>query len=213
MRLGPMPPPGTIADVPFDEPCVAVFGSGPSVLDMTLEEVREVKSRCFVVMMNYATCRFGCGEMDMLAFHDASVALWLADGHAKPDVGLWASEAAFPLAQYRDGGRSSVGSLHCGVRCWFRSSRGNFTLTNMLHDLRELRRNKRVLLFGMDMRGTGRWYDEAMGFEPIEPEDEKRYFAGHARELGFVDAGGMVFNCTPGSALDVFPKAEWRKAV
>jgi len=202
--------PTGIDGISFDEPCVAVFGSGPSILDMTLEEMQEVKSKCFVVMMNYATARFGQDEMDMLAFHDAKVASWLAQGNLKPGVLLWASKAAFPFGQ-----PAEVMDM---VNCWFRSSKGNFALTNIIHDLRIMKPEKKVLLFGVDFKvGPGdelKWYDR---YTNADKEGrgvgayEARCFMAQDRELKLVDAGGMVWNCTPGSALDVFPKEDWRK--
>ena len=205
-----------IGDVAIDRP-IAVFGSGDSVSRMSPDTLAAVKSRCFVVMMNYAMCRFGPEDMDMLAFHDASVAAWLVDGHLKSGVMLWASEAAFPMVKPGSGGtwcrHPLYDALYVCVDCWFESSRGNCTLANVLHDVRTWRPGAKVLLFGVDMKGTGRWYNEAMGFKDMRPEDEGRYFEAMSRDLAEVRSGGKVWNCNLDSALDVFPKADWRKVV
>jgi hypothetical protein len=191
-----------------DKGCVAVFASGPSVARMAVEEVREVRRSCFTVFLNYAMARFGPEEMDALAFGDWKVSRWLADGNLKPTTALWATESAF-----QDGEPKSVMDE---VGAWIVSSRGNFTLTNVLHDLRAFLPDRRVLLFGVDFRVEGetqKWYDAWTDEDRrgrAKAQDHSRCFEVQRRELALVDRRD-VWNCTPGTALDVFEKAgDWR---
>lgn len=199
-----------VGDLEFGKTAWAVFASGPSVTDMPVEEVWAVRSRCSTVFLNYAMCRFGCEEMDVLAWNDWSVSDWLSRGGLKPGVRLWSSEAAFPFGE--------PAPLMDDVDCWFDSSFGNFTLTNVLRDLRKFHPTRDVLLFGVDFEARD---DEAKWYDRFVDEDKKRrrkdkpfdgMFEAQRRELALLD-GSRIWNCNLSSKLDVFKKSEWREAL
>ena len=200
----------TVADILGPQKCVAVFASGPSLLRMGTEEVRAVKEKCFTVFMNYAMSRFGQEEMDVLAFGDWAVSRWMANGNLKPGVRLLTTWSAFQDCQPKD--------ILKKVDAWIESSRGNFTLTNVLHDLRAMAPDRRILLFGVDMKvepDVVKWYDAYTDEDRRmrgKVQDHARCFEAQRRKLALVD-GRMVWNCNMDSALDVFEKAEWRNVV
>lgn len=198
-----------MADILGQQKCVAVFASGPSLLRMDIEEVRAVKEKCFTVFLNYAMSRFGPEEMDVLAFGDWRVSRWMANGNLKSGVKLLATWSAFQDCQPKD--------ILGKVDAWIESSRGNFTLTNVLHDLRKMVPDRRIILFGVDMKvepEAVKWYDLYTDADRKmrRETDHTRCFEAQRRELALVD-GKMVWNCNPDSALDVFEKAEWRDVV
>ena len=202
----------TIADIIGSQKCVAVFASGPSLLKMEDWEVRAVKEKCFTVFLNYAMSRFGPDEMDVLAFGDWKVSRWLSEGNLKPGISLWVTESAF---QGGEPGIIRMVAERSGA--WIKSSRGNFTLTNVLHDLRDMVPDRRIILFGVDMKvepEAVKWYDNYTDEDKKarKTSDHTMCFEAQTRELALVDKK-MVWNCNSDSALDVFEKAEWRDVV
>lgn len=201
----------TIASIDIDKP-IALFGSGMSILNMARDEMASIKARCFTIYMNYAMCRFGPEEMDMLVWHDWNVSYWLAAGSLKPAVKLWTTEAAFPF------GLPTM--ILEKVDCWIESSKGNFTLTNVLHDLRRFHPDKSILLFGVDFKvepgENAKWYDVVIDDDKrrrIDKSPHGRCFEVQKRELELVDAGDKIWNCNLDSALEVFPRDDWMEVL
>ena len=197
----------TIGSVGIDKP-IAIFGSGMSILEMGYDEIRHIKERCYTIFMNYAMCRFGPMEMDMLVWHDWNVSYWLAKDNLRPGIKLWACDSAFPFGLPT--------KIKEKVDYWIESSEGNFTLTNVLRDLRKYYPEKEILLFGVDFKeGSGdnmKWYDVVIDDDKkmrIDKSPRGLCFEGQKRELSRIKAEGKIWNCNLDSALDVFPKDDW----
>ena len=202
----------TIAAVDMKRPAIAVFGSGMSILKMAKDEMVSIRERCFTIYMNYAMCRFGPEEMDMLVWNDWNVSYWLANENLKSGIKLWSVDAAFPF------GLPTV--IKDKVDCWIQSSRGNFTMTNMLHDLRKFHPDKNILLFGVDFKvepgENVKWYDTFIDVDKRLRKTEyphERCFKSQVRELEQVIAGGKIWNCNLDSALEVFPREDWMEVL
>jgi hypothetical protein len=201
----------TIAAIDIDKP-IAVFGSGMSILEMGSDELGDIHQRCFTIFMNYAMCRFGPVEMNMLVWQDWNISYWLANKHLVSGVRLWTTEAAFPFGQPTE--------IREKIDCWIESSKGNFTLTNVLRDLRKFHPEKAILLFGVDFKvesgENAKWYDVVIEDDKrrrIDKSPHGRCFDTQRRELELIDAGDKIFNCNLDSALEVFPKEDWMEVL
>lgn len=70
----------------------------------------------------------------------------------------------------------------------------------------------RVLLCGFDMRGS-HWFGEHLA--PLKNTAPERFgiFKGRMRDWGRAHGGVEVLNCTPGSALECFPRQTLEEAL
>ena len=125
---------------------------------------------------------------------------------------MWTSEAAFPF--------DLPVRIQEKVDFWIESSRGNFTLTNVLHDLRKYHSDQNILLFGVDFKlepgENVKWYDTIIDDDKkrrIDKIESNRWFEAQKRELEMVQANGKIWNCNIESVLDVFPKEDWMEVL
>lgn len=66
---------------------------------------------------------------------------------------------------------------------------------------------KRILLYGYDMRGTHFFGQYTNGLRNTSDNDRERHLRQYAA-WGLLNPGVEVINCTPGSAIDCFERAE-----
>ena len=201
----------TIGKLVSDKKYVAVVGSGLSVNRMTNEEFREIKEVAYVIMVNYAFCRFGKEEMDMLVWYDLAVTDWI-EANVKDGVSLWTNMAAFRGRQYSP--------LKSRVDFWLEGGLGQYTLSMALANLCKFLPSKKVLLFGVDLKvkkgddENVKWYDSHIDFDKekrgcVYPS--QRAFDGFERDLRLFVRRGNIVNCNADSALELYPRMNWRE--
>jgi len=204
----------TIGKLETDREFIALIGSGLSILDMPDEEFHELKRHAYIIHTNYAFCRFGPAEMDMLVWYDQKVSRWI-ESHLKEGVSLWTNQASLMAGV--------APKLAQRVDYWLESGRGSFTLLQALINLQKFLPNKKVLLFGVDMKANPddaanvKWYDHYMEYDKASRNHAlypaERAFKSFGKEFRIFVQPHNIVNCNLDSGLDHFPKMIWQEAV
>lgn len=205
---------------------VSIVASGTSVNELTDKELTYIKSRSLMFGINYSVVRFN------------------------PHVLIWADhEPAQYLSQFYKSNKKKtllLGSVHSvkgnerfgsligspfwqSVDYWWtpEGMLKNLTLTWLLQLLHiHFPPDIRVLLFGVDLYGTEKWYDSYIGFDKAKkllenPEKEDsvaitgkdlqrtQLYMEELLSVGKIP--GNIYNCNPGSKLELFEKVPFRK--
>lgn len=200
----------------------AVFGGGPSLKREQVAMVRAAGIPSIAVNAAYLWADFA----DLVFFADSHFERWQREGvdyskagfHAEQVRERWAAFAGQKCTVMGSGDNVTDPAVHV-IR--HREGRGLsldprelVTGRNsgfMAMNLAVLAGAKRVLLLGFDGKpgenGRGHWH----GDHP-RPTPEAAYplyrQAMSAAENALLDAGVEVLNCSPGSAIDTFPRVE-----
>jgi len=185
---------------------VAIIAGGPSAVDADLESLR---GRCRVITINNS--HLLTPWADILWFCDSRWYTWHKDAVDKFD-GLVVTLENYDLATDQDNFRSVHNYGQSGL-C--EHSDGVMTGRNSGYQCINLAVHlgaSRILLIGYDMRtvdGESHWHGGHRGAKQSDSVYQRAMlpmFDTIAQSL--LDRGVEVYNCTPGSALKVFPFAD-----
>lgn len=199
----------TVQDLHIKQASIALFGSGNSVNEITKEEFAFIKSRCFVITINYAPVKLS-GHLNM--WSDLKVSEFLDEFYKRqPKTNLL-------LAQ-----KNKVPeNLSSKVDYWFNANKdklyGNYTIVWALQLLQRYFPQKQILLFGVDMYNESpsekKWYDRFTDFDQRKRGKQyniKLKLHQCAKQIKRYCKKEKVINCNPKSQLDFFEKRDWKK--
>ncbi|PHN02231.1 motility associated factor glycosyltransferase family protein [Flavilitoribacter nigricans] len=192
----------------INQPYIALFGSGNSIHAITSQEFNFIRSKTFVITINYAPVHLQ-GHLNM--WSDLKVSEFLENHYRnnRKNLQFLAQKGKVPE------------SLKRSIDYWFsvkeEDLRGNYTVVWALQLLQKYFPKKTILLFGIDMyslHGQGdKWYDRYTSFDRIKRgrtyqidynlQRCANQIETHCRRDG-------VFNCNSQSKLDFFEKRDWR---
>jgi hypothetical protein len=135
--------------------------------------------------------------------------LYGTDGH------FWHFYKGIPEFAGRKVTSSPMAAQSLGIDCLFCD--GNNSGVRAIN-LAEACGSKRILLIGFDMRinGQAHWHEAYPKGKLPEPTDHNaRQWRNELKETGhrFAKRGTTIINCTPGSALECFPKMSLHEAL
>ena len=205
---------------------ISIMASGTSINELTDKELDFIKKNSLMIGINYSVVRFN------------------------PDVLIWSdNEPAHFLNQFYKSNKKEtilLGSVHSvkenhqfnsliGTEFWqnvdyWWTTKGmlkNLTLTwllQLIHDY--FPPNIKVLLFGVDLYGTEKWYDSYMSFDKAKKLlgkskkddevgitgkdlDRTQFFLNELLRLGKIPSN--IYNCNPKSKLDLFEKVSYKE--
>lgn len=190
------------------QPYIALFGSGNSVNALSPQEFDFIKSKAFVITINYAPIRLN-GHLNM--WSDRKVSDFL-NQHYKTNE----KNCMFLAQEHR-----VVGDLKDKVDFYFNRRveelQGNYTIVWALQLIQRYFPDKTVLLFGVDMyapdNNRGKWYDRFTDFD--FKKRGQRYNVQSklnqcGQQLNTYVKPDKVINCNPKSHLDAFEKRPWQ---
>lgn len=184
---------------------VAVLASGPSLLPSVVEAVRQSGAPALVTNNSYQMAPWAA----LLVANDAS---WW-DVHYRDALrfpGLKYSASDPPYEGVLTQRITGAEGYDPDPECLRTGGNSGYTAVHIAAQAGA----KRVLLCGMDMRG-GHWHsDHPRPLRTTPPSTYRRWierFATLAPELDRISV--EVINCTPGSALDVFPRMRLEDAL
>ena len=214
---------------------VVIIGGGPS---LTFEQVGLIRrgheaGRVRIIAVNDAYLLSPWAEVHYAA--DAKWHAWHTAGIAKPALGLsaaevrerWAAFAGEKCSIECSGAAITSPRVHVMRNAAYPyhstglslDSRGLITGRNsgfQAFNLATLAGGKTILLVAFDgkpdAQGKNHWFGEHPSqTNPLIYEEIRRAFS--AAERAIAAAGVRVINCSPGSAIDSFPKMELEKAL
>ncbi|HEY3386983.1 MAG TPA: hypothetical protein VGK46_10755 [Saprospiraceae bacterium] len=198
----------SLRELIIPQPFIALFGSGPSIEELTQEDLEMIKAHAFVITLNYAPIQLK-GHLNIWSDRNVSDFLETHYLHHPKECLLLAQE-----------GRVGA-SLQGKVDYWFNRKaeklQGNFTIVWALQLLKIYFPGKRILLFGVDLyvekKEKLKWYDRYTDF------DRKRRGTQYKAEPKLQQCGTEltrlippenIYNCNPKSRLHHFQKKNWK---
>jgi hypothetical protein len=203
----------SILTLQTNKPRIAIFASGHSILDIPLEEIKEIKEIAFTLFMNYAQCHFNEEHMDALIFSDKVVGGFLnINLQEKPKYALIAREQAFH--------KFTPAKIYNWMSYYFDHRKdgvyGNYTLVWALQYMQKIFPTKPIMLFGMDKgtKGLGKWYDKFTQHDtkrrPPNTHSQMQKLNECAQQVDKWVNKSTVYNCNASSGYNGFLKMNWR---
>ncbi|MEN0004405.1 MAG: hypothetical protein AAF798_09685 [Bacteroidota bacterium] len=192
----------------IEQPYIVLMGSGNSIQDISPQAFDFIKSRAFVITINYGPLRFK-GHLNM--WSDLKVSEFLEEFYRTHP-----KETLF-LAQHRKVQKSFVSQ----VDYWFSPRqdqlKGNYTVVWALQLLQRFFPKKIILLFGIDMYALDpnrdKWYDQFTDFDRAKRGENyniQQKLQSCAIQIQRYCRRTGVYNCNPKSKLTHFEKRDWR---
>ena len=201
----------SIQELKIEHDTITVFASGDSINDLTPEEIRDIKSKSFLITINYAPKKI-LGHMNI--FSDQKVVLFLDElySNKKKDI-LFLSRPQCFQNTLRKPKR-----LHDKVDYWFDNAKekimGNYTIVWLLQILLRHFPNKNINIFGLDMEikeeKRAKWYDKYTDY------DFNKRTRGHNKlkecdgQLHKFCRSPKIKNCNSNSKSKAFDFLEWK---
>ena len=196
-----------LAQLKIDQPYIALFASGSSINDISMAEFEAIKSKAFVVTMNYAPLKWS-GHMNM--WSDKKVSLFLEKHYAKNP-----KRELFLVREGRitNGIKSKVDYVFSAHRDGIK---GNYTLVWAIQLFQKYFPGKTLFLFGVDMytlnEGEAKWYDSYTSYDKEKRGTKyniRQKLLQCEKQLRRYTKNKNIINCNPKSQLDYFPKKAW----
>lgn len=214
----------------------AVLGGGPSLTVDQVEKVRQAREagRCRAVAVNDAY--LWAPWADVLYAADSEWHQWNTEGRAKPLLGLTADQVHQQFAAFsgqkcstqNSGANIKDDAVHILRNKHFPNHGDGISLDPralatgrnsgfQAINLAILAGAKQILLLGFDGKrgpnGETHFFGDHPRITPVDPFYEAMRKAFSAAERPIKEAGVSIVNCSPGSALDSFPKMSLEAAL
>jgi glycosyl transferase family 2/glycosyl transferase family 29 (putative sialyltransferase) len=196
----------------IDDNIISVFGSGSSIKELTEDDIELIKSRSFLITLNYAPVNI---RGDLNIFSDRKVAEFLRDfyrDHEKTEL-LLSRSCAFS----RKDSNSLINQIDCWFDCKQMDLKGSFTLVWLCQMLEKYFPKKPVLIFGLDLyydsQTKGKWYDYYTQFD-VKKRGSRFNHGAMLDKCGaqlnkFLKNKKQFINCNPKSGYNGFIKKDW----
>ena len=198
----------------IEQPYVAIFASGSSVLEMSKVEFETIKRKAFVITTNFGPVNFN-GHLNCWSDRTASIFLEKHYSDKPKDCLFLSREAAFSPGM----------TFRSQVDHWFDNRRdnlqGNFTAGWALQLVRRHFPEKPILLFGYDFyveeEKHEKWYDAYTDYDwhnrgaNYHINKKLQMFISEMRSF-HIDRT-YIYNCNPKSQLDIFEKKDWMEVM
>jgi len=202
-------------ELTISQPCITVFCSGNSINDISEEDIEYIKSKSFLITVNYAPVKI-TGHMNIHS--DKKVSDFLQK-HFSENGGkqglLLTREKAFTQQNQ---------TFKNDIDYWFDERRegliGNYTVVWLLELLEKYFSDKKCFIFGLDMNApdneNAKWYDSSTSFDRDKrgakyPVQQKlNQCATHIDK--HVKNKELFTNCNPNSGYNGFKKIDnWKE--
>jgi hypothetical protein len=206
-----------ISNFIINQEYISVFASGNSILDIPIEEIKKIKEQSFTIFINYAPARFKEEYMNMLIFSDRKVSEWLNKEYIvnkRKKETLWLSRHnaftgnkpydIFDMSDYHF--NNSKENLN-----------GNYTIVWLLQILQKYFKNKKILLFGLDMytkdNNKAKYYDSHTNWDYNKRGKNyavKQKLDQCGEQLNKYIINKDIYNCNINSHYNTFIKKDWK---
>ena len=204
-------------ELTITQPIITVFCSGNSINDIPQEDIDYIKSKSFLITVNYAPIKIQ-GHLNMHSDKKVSDFLqtYFRETGGKQAILLLSRERGFtPQNQ----------TFKNDIDYWFNEKSehlgGNYTVVWLFRLLEQYQSDKKVLIFGLDMyaenNDQAKWYDSSTDFDRKKrgtkyPVQIKLDQCG--KQLNSVISNKEMFiNCNPKSGYDGFKKVDDWKSI
>lgn len=194
---------------PITQPLITVFASGDSLESLTPQDIDLIKSKSFLITMNYAPVKY---HPHMNIHSDVKVTKWLYEnvfGKGKKDFLVLSRNTAFDSTPICNETKIKY------VDYWFDQHQeklgGNYTIVWLLQLIEKYFPNKLTYIFGLDMyvkNGNEKWYDKYTDFDKL---NRGRVYNINSKvaDCGiklnkFVKNKNLFINCNPASECKIF---------
>lgn len=197
----------------IDQEYISIFGSGPSLLEMSPDDLNFLYENTFIFGINFAHLRF---KTHALIWADRNVTKEVEEYYAihEKDRLFIASHVSFAKDtkwnadnvdyQYKTGGKI----------------KGGFTGIWLMQLLQEIAPCRPILLFGFDQKvkeNCHKWHwnyrkmNDHMAREKTKLQGKFAMFQDQCQK--FIGKQPYIHNCTPGSKLETFQKSDFRDVI
>jgi hypothetical protein len=197
-------------DCAITQEYISVFASGMSILDLSDEDIERIKSKSFLITLNYAPIKIK-GHMNI--WSDDRVTDFLNE--------LYRNQTKDILYLVRKEAFKKKTLIEHDVDFWFDKIRdhlcGIYTILWLFMLINKYQPRKKVLVFGMDADPTQntKWYDNYIDFDKIKRGKRYKCIAHSDRCTTqidkFVKNKQNFLNCNPNSGYNGFKKVDWRE--
>jgi hypothetical protein len=195
-------------ELKINTPFIAVLGSGTSILDLTPSVIQKIKTKAFMITLNYAPIRIQ-GHLNF--WSDPKVSFFLTK--------FYEGEIPQPLLACRKGCvnpplSEKIDHFFCPLE---ENLSGTFSAVWLLQLLQKYFPEKIILLLGFDFYlatpEVSKWYDLYINFDKKSRKSGdsslKKLNLCMFQMRNFVSSSN-IFNCNPESKLPFFQKGNWQ---
>jgi hypothetical protein len=198
-----------ISKLKIDVPEITIIASGTSINTIPKSFFEYMKSRSYVIGLNYSSCYFTEKELHAIWWSDINVSSWLDTYHTnKPNLVLISREEAFLVNHFT--------KLYDWVDYFFNTDESNinYTIAWVLQNVRKLNPLSTINIFGLDGYGNGKWYDTYISWD--EHRRGKTYNIQKNIQQSFNNiiktiSPKNIINYNIHSTLDYFSKRDWKE--
>jgi hypothetical protein len=201
-----------LSELEIEQSYISVFGSGHSIGSIAEEEIEKIKQHSFLITMNYAPVNI-TGHMNM--WSDKHVSVWMDEWqrNKKKNMLFFAREKGLLGKQIAI--KDSVDYLFDEKK---EKLQGNYTIVWLCQMLERYFPDKKVLVFGLDMKGISskraKWYDDHITFDRLKRghgfKIDKKLQQCAMQLDRHVKNKEQFINCNPDSRYDGFQKQDWK---
>ncbi len=203
----------TIKSLKIDPDVISVFASGSSILKIPKRDIRKIYQESYCIWLNFAPVIFN-KFIDCLMWMDWKVSVWIDKFYNDNDVTipkLWTRDMAFYKQR-----KLKIKSL---INCWFDDEsdyleKTNLTFVKCLLELSKHFPDKKILLFGLDLKGE-KWYSQFLkkGDDNWKhKKDQKIDLEDCQRDFKLLKNKNII-NCTANSPCKYFKKRKWQNYI
>jgi hypothetical protein len=199
----------------ISQPLITVFCSGNSINDIPQEDIDYIKSKSFLITVNYAPIKIK-GNLNIHSDKKVTDFLkkYFKETGGKQGLLLLSRERAF-------NNQNQV--FKNSIDYWFDEKKehliGNYTVVWLFQLLERTYPDKKIMVFGLDMyinNDTAKWYDSVTSFDrdrrgakyPVQIKLNQC-----AKQLNAnIKNKDLFINCNPNSGYDSFKKVDnWKE--